>query len=179
MSSPSRKDEVSFADQFLLDKKTLYGPPPEFGLKQNSRRKKGDSSWEAIWPIANSMNVAESGQLRVLWTPASDKPFTIAVVYRSNCLFRLDFVSLTICHSNPLFSRGVGLPPMVCGPHFHSWDANRMHILSSAPLWELACREPLPAQIRRFDQAFPWLADKVNLILRPDQRQFGPPDQLV
>lgn len=45
--------------------------------------------------------------------------------------------------------------------------------------WELPCREPLPAQIRRFEQAFPWLADRMNLKLTAEQRTFDIPRQLV
>jgi len=178
MSSFGRKDEVAAADRFLSDKKSLHGPPPEFGLKQNSRRKKGESAWEAIWPVANSLGIVESGQIRVVSTPASDKPFTIAIVFRGNCLARLDFVAQTICHGNPLFGSTLGLQPTVCGPHFHDWGVNKEHVARNQ-IWDLPCREALPAQVRRFEQAFPWFADKVNVILSPDQRRFGPPEQLV
>jgi len=175
MAVSNRKIEVTLADEFLADAKSLFGAPPEFGPKRVG--KKG-SLWEAIWPIANSIGIVESGQLRIVFTPASDKPFTISLVFRGNSISRIDFVADTICHSNPLFARCFELPPNVCGPHFHSWGHNREHILLNQS-WELPCREPLPTRIHRFDQAFPWFAEKVNLTLSPDQRQFCPPRELV
>jgi hypothetical protein len=179
MSGANRKDDVMLADQFLADVKSLSGAPPEFGPKQNNRRRsRKESFWEAVWPIANSIGIIESGQLRVIVAPASDKPFTIAIVFRGNCLYRLDFVANTICHSNPPFARLLDLPASVCGPHCHPWEVNREHVLSDQ-LWELPCREPLPLRIRRFDQALPWLAEKIKLVLTPGQREFGPPDELV
>lgn len=120
----------------------------------------------------------ESGELRVTHAPASDKPFSILLIFRSQCISRLDFVSDTICHANPIWARRLGVPPDVCGPHLHPWDLNRAHVLAQAR-WELPCRIPLPPQIRRFDQAFPWFADQVSLVLTPGDRTFDLPRQLV
>ena len=68
--------------------------------------------------------------------------------------------------------------PREFAAHFHSWEHNRFHVLTDEE-WELPCREPLPPQVRKFDQAFPWLAARINLVLTPDQRRFEPPAQLL
>ncbi len=82
------------------------------------------------------------------------------------------------CEQNPLWAQALGLPPRVCGPHFHTWQHNRLQVLRRER-WELPCREALPPQVRRFEQAFPWLADKMNLVLTPEHREFEVPAELV
>jgi hypothetical protein len=44
-------------------------------------------------------------------------------------------------------------------------------------IWELPCRRPLAPQIRKLPQAIPWLAERINLTLNPDQRGFDVPPQ--
>jgi hypothetical protein len=133
--------------------------------------------WEAVWPIANSAGVVENGQLRVNYAPASDKLFSLSVIFRGQPLFRLDHVARTICHNNPQWGAGYDLPPSVCGPHYHPWNPNREEVLRQHD-WDLPFRLPLPSRIHRFDQALPWMADEVNLVLTPDQRAFGLPEEL-
>jgi hypothetical protein len=82
------------------------------------------------------------------------------------------------CEFNPIWAADLGLPPRVCGPHFHDWQHNRHHVLRSER-WELPCREALPPQVQRFEQAFPYLAAKMNLVLTPEQRGFDVPAELV
>lgn len=175
MAISTRALEVSLVDQFLADQKALFGNPPEFGGK---RRGKQSSSWEAIWPIANSLGIVESGQLRIVMAPSTDKPLTIAIIFNGNCIFRVDFVSDTIGHLNPWWAQSKGLPPRVSGPHVHEWAANREHWLEQAGR-DIPCRSGLPPQIRRFDQALPWLAERTNLVLTPEQRQFQLPANLL
>ena len=99
------------------------------------------------------------------------------MIFRDQCLFRLDFVVATVCHNNPQWAAAYDMPPMVCGPHFHPWNANRDEVLRQQ-VWELPFRAPLPTRIHRFDQALPWMAAEVKLILTSEQREFGPPREL-
>lgn len=43
----------------------------------------------------------------------------------------------------------------------------------------MPAREPLPVQVRKFEQAFPWLAQRINLVLSSEQREFELPSSLV
>lgn len=175
MAVTGRSDDVLLADAFLTQEKMLSGAPPEFGPKANGKR---GAIWDATWPIANASGVVESSALRVNYAPASSKPFSIVLVFREQCITRLDFVGEAICHSNPHWARSFGVEPVVYGPHVHPWNMNRAHVLRQ-PVWDLPCRVPLPPQIRRFSQAFPWFADQVNLKLRPEDREFDLPLELV
>lgn len=170
-----REEQVKLVDAFLAEAKIFSGAPPEFGPT-----KKGHSGpmRTATWPIADNRGVIQSGKLNVNYSPSSNKPFTLAVVFREECVTRLDFVDQLTCHSNPLWGRNFGLPPLVCGPHLHPWDTNRGAILDGGP-WELKARVALQPQIRRFEQAFLWLAEHVNLTLTDEQRLFALPPELV
>ncbi|MGB7974498.1 MAG: hypothetical protein WCF81_09145 [Roseiarcus sp.] len=170
----ARIDEIEAVDRFIASDKRLSGAAPEFGPRSNSN---DGSSWEAVWPIANPDGVVETGQVRVRSSPASDKPFSIVLIFQDNCVFRVDFVDKSICHINPLSAVSAGLPPLVCGPHCHTWDANRVHLMGAGD-WELRLREPLAPQIRKFEQAFVWFAQQVNISLLPRDRLFELPAEL-
>lgn len=178
MSGAAFEHEVALVDAFLAQEKFLSGSPPEFGLKPYGSK---GSVWDATWPISDSDGVVESGKLCINYQPASDEPFTIVLVFRRRGITRLDFTAQSMCHQNPHWGAGLGVPAEVCGPHIHSWRLNRDYVLSlpsSAQSWTLPCREPIQPQIRRFDQAFPWFADQINLTLSPDQRRFDIPKDL-
>jgi len=174
MAVSGRAQDIALVDAFLARPKILSGAPPEFGPKPRGK----EASWEAAWPVANIDGIVEAGSVRVRYAPASAEPFSILLVYREQCVYRLDHVEEDVRHSNPYWGRALEAPAMVCGPHVHTWALNRDHVLRQDS-WEIPCRLPLQQQIRRFDQAFPWFADQVNLALRPDERNFDLPHELV
>ena len=58
--------DVAAVDRFLAERKTLSGPPPEFGPSGHVRGKGGKGGheeWQAKWPIANSLGVVTTGHL--------------------------------------------------------------------------------------------------------------------
>jgi hypothetical protein len=168
--------EIAAVDAFFADTpKSLAGPPPEFGVGNFYRG--GAYEWRANWPIADSLGIIGPGALRAIVRPGQALGPSISVIFNRQAVARLNFVPARECESNPLWAAAVGLPPRVCGPHFHAWEHNRFHVLETEE-WQLPCREPLPAKIHKFDQAFPWLAARINLVLTPDQRRFEPPPQL-
>ena len=169
--------DVAAVDAFLADTpKSLFGPPPEFGVGPFHRS--GGYEWCANWPIADSLSVAISAALRMVIRPGTGIGPSLSIIFNRQAVARLDFVPIDDCESNPPWGSGLGLSPRVCGPHYHAWEHNRSHVLLTGE-WELPCREPLPPQLRKFEQAFPWLADRINLVLTSNQRRFEPPPQLL
>jgi hypothetical protein len=157
--------DVAAADSFWADNpKTLAGPPPEFGV--SSFYRDGEYAREAVWPIADSLGIVTAAQLRFVVRPGLQLGPSVSVIFNRQAIARLDFVPPQECESNPIWAEPLGLPAMVCGPHFHGWEYNRPNVLSRERL-ALPCRESLPVQIRRFEQAF------------PDQRSFDVPAELV
>jgi hypothetical protein len=171
MRAAARLAEVEAVDRFLAAEKHLYGAPPEFGPTNFQRKRQAE--WGAVWPIADEFGVVTSGQLRIVTRPGLEPRVTINVIFRNQNVGRLDFVPATECEDNPFWAVG-DIPRRVCGPHFHGWETNREHVLRGE-IWEMPCREPLPPQVRRFEQALPWLADHINLVLTPEQRMFDVP----
>ena len=175
MTTKSLQTEVDLVDAFLRERKQLHGAPPEFGEK-----KRGGATrriWEAAWPISDSVGVVAGGELRLNLSPASDKPFSLSVIYRDNCIYRLDYVDKTISHLNPVWAAKLNVEPRVFGPHVHDWFMNRQHILETGN-WNLDCRMPIPDEIEDYQLALPWLAEKINLTLGPTSRSFALPEVL-
>ncbi|MGG3812351.1 hypothetical protein ABEV34_11965 [Methylorubrum rhodesianum] len=163
-------------DAFLADPKTLYGDPPEFGPTNFHRN--SFAEWQANWALADSIGSTDDGQIRFVARPYG--LFSISVIFKSLNVARLDFEDPNVCEANPHWARGLGVAPRVCGPHFHRWTLNRQHVLVlGAGICELPAREALSPQIRRFEQAFAWLAEQVNVTLLPEQRLFELPVTLV
>lgn len=171
MATPA---EVAAVDTFLASPKHLYGAPPEFGPTNFHR--KGLPEWQAVWPMADEDGVLTGAELRVVARPG---PFpSLSVIWSGQAVTRLDICAETECKPNPLWAGALGALPQVCGPHLHSWELNRGHNLNITG-WEIPCREPLQPQIRRFEQAFPWLMDRINVALTPEQRVFDTPANLL
>lgn len=168
MHFANRLAEIQQIDRFLSDEKRLYGAPPEFGPSNFHRRR--NPEWTAVWPVEGSSGAVDVGQLRIVVRLGEERP-SIALTFRGQCITRLDFVPADECEDNPPFAVKYGLPSRVCGPHIHPWETNRNH-LTEHELWDLPLREPLPPQIRRFEQAFPWFADRIKLTLKPEDRKF-------
>jgi hypothetical protein len=166
--------DIAVVDAFLADPKTLAGSPPEFGPSGFHRR--GNNEWAATWPLRGSHGVVETGQLR--FVAGGFGLFSISLLFKSQAISRLDYEDESNCESNPPWAQPLMLPAVVCGPHFHSWLHNRGHVLASGQ-WTLPAREALPVQVRRFEQAFPWLAERINLVLSHEERQFELPSSLV
>jgi hypothetical protein len=176
MSMAGRQEDVELADVFFAKRKYLSGSPPEFGPRVGERTQEG--GLRADWPLADADGISLGADVTFNYAPASRKPFTICLIFRDRPVFRVDFVDANECHNNPHWGEKFGLDPMVCGPHAHPWHMNRDHILRQ-DRWYLDCRYPLQAQIRRFDQAFPWFADQVNLELGEEGRSFRLPQTLI
>lgn len=174
MRSKTRITEIESVDLFLQEEKHLSGPPPEFGATVFHRHGRYETA--AIWPVADRHGIVTSGQIRFVLRDHVER--SVSLIFAGQAITRLDLVAPDICEPNPDWARSFGLPGIVCGHHCHSWDHNRDHVLSQ-PTWDLPCREPLPPQVRRFDQAWPWLAQKINLVLTREQREFELPADLL
>lgn len=167
-------DVLEAVERSLSAEKYLYGEPPEFG--PTALQRKGTIS-EASWPLVDGDGILTQGHLRLILCVGGG--FTICVIFAGQCVVRLDFTDALQCHPNPHWAWQLGLPALVCGPHIHRWSDNKSEVLNSGKTWDLPCRAPLPPQIRRFDQAFPWLASEINLVLSPEQREFELPAQFA
>jgi hypothetical protein len=99
--------DVVAADAFWADTpKTLSGPPPEFGVSTFNRE--GQYEREAVWPIADSLGIVTTGQLRFVVRPSLQLGPSISLVFNGWSVARLDFVPPNECEVNPFASLGAG-----------------------------------------------------------------------
>jgi hypothetical protein len=170
MVPASRAFDVKAVDAFLDEKgKLLQGAPPTWIPGRDG------IELMAIWNIEDSLGIVRA-HLRFRVDPQSRSYPSVSLIFRNNQVWRIDLAELTLCKPNPVWARSVGAPSTVCGSHSHGWPDNREHILSQE-MWELPCRQPIAPQIRRLPHAVPWLAERINLTLSPDQRDFDVPPQ--
>jgi hypothetical protein len=164
-----RDEDLLEVDAFLASPKTLIGPPPEWGPSSRT------NDLETRWHIQE-----ESGLIRAHFRfrcPKSDRASpSVSLILNNQPIWRVDFASEEVSKLNMHDAHELGLPGMVCGSHCHTWSDNREW--SRLNGWgQLPYRRPLKPQVRRLDQAYPWLAAQVNVTLEPNQRMFGAPPQ--
>jgi hypothetical protein len=164
--------DIAEIDAFLAEAKTLQKLSEGIPRWEDGARK-GELS--ATWSIVDSVGLIRA-QLRFRCPRHSPQYSSVSVIYKGNPITRLDLVPPEECKPNPPTAQELGLPPRVCGPHWHPWQFNRNYI-EKAGFGSLPHREPLPAQVRRLPQATLWLGDRINLLIAPDQRDFDIPPQ--
>ena len=100
--------------------------------------------------------------------------FCIGILFGRPIVCRLDF-NLEAVHGNNFAPPGLGLPSLVKGPHWHSWEINRPLFVSVSSYTKLKCAVPLDAGIRKFDPALRWYCGKRNIEL--NQHQIALPER--
>lgn len=161
--------DVQEVDDFLARPKSLSGDPPQWKIAARQVQ------LSAQWIMLNDLGIAV-GKLR--FNRARDQTtFDGAVVIFRECpIWRVDLEPAWRCEHNPPGASALGLEPIVCGPHEHEWPDNRNHVASTG-VCELPYRRKLQPKIRRFHQLLPYLCDRINLRLEPQQRSFDHPPQ--
>jgi hypothetical protein len=162
--------DIGEIDAFLAEPKTLLGKLPEW--KPNEFR---PGEYENTWAVADSLGIVRSA-LRFRFSPALRAYPSVSLVHRNHLIWRIDLVPPDECKFNPPTAAGLGLPPQVCGPHWHSWSDNRAYV-SDHGFGAMPFRRPIAPQIRRIEQAVHMLAGEIALEILPEQRGFDVPPQ--
>jgi hypothetical protein len=170
--STAHEFDVSQVDDFLGSEKVLEDAMPPW---QASSR---PGELQAIWNIEDTLGVRAHLRFRIYETEPTLP--SVSLIFRRNAVARLDIEASTVSHPNPPWAEQLGLPAEVYGSHFHSWDDNRDHILRTG-LWELPARRAVEPALRRVPQMLPWIADRLGIIITPEQRAFDlpPKEQLL
>lgn len=159
--------ELHAVDTFLAAPKRLEGGPPEW--RQNER----PDDMTANWNVVDDMDVV-SAQLRFRLSRLAREYPSVSLIFRGNCIWRLDLCRPTQMKFNPPWATKLGLPPSFLGSHCHTWADNRDHVAMSG-VWNLAARRPVEPALRRVEQMLPWFAGQVGIQLEAEQRRFDAP----
>jgi hypothetical protein len=171
MAHDSGDREVRGVQEFLAESKTLQGKLPLWAPTPHRHRE-----LSATWAIVDSLGV-ERAELRFRCLSASRQFPSVSVIFRHQPIWRVDLVPLDECKWNPHWAQDFGVPARICGSHCHGWPDNEAHILKIYPEWELPCRRPLPAQVRRLPQALLWIGEQIGVTLTKGQHGFDVPPQ--
>lgn len=158
---------VAEISDFLDESKTLSGQPPPWVDGSRSHE------MQASWPIIDSLGAVNARLLFKLPRNRFHAP-TLQIIYNDKPICRLDIEPDGPRKGNPVWAARLGLPAQVSGNHFHAWENNKDHILRTGE-WTLPAREPVEAALRRPGQMLPWLCDRCNIEITPDQREFDIP----
>jgi len=93
-------------------------------------------------------------------------PAATTLKFRAGILFpgavcRLDYTDET--HPNSLSVPADGLPPIVVGPHYHSWRANRRFCRGNSLPAKLHNAESFVNQARTFDSILRWFCGDTRI----------------
>lgn len=159
-------------DAFLVAPKSLSDGLPHWAESHIPGR------WTAAWPIQDSDGIFTEGT-RLVFTGRRDDPtqLSVSLLWRNERVQAVDLVPERICKMNPPNAGSLfGLPPQVCGSHFHEWKHNR-HLVPELGLGRLPYRCPSPRLLTRLPHALAALAQAVNLTLTAEQASFDVPTQ--
>lgn len=161
--------DVSAVDDFLARPKTLKGDPPIWSVSART------AELSAIWSISDDLGV-EAGHLRFKFPRGTRGSVSVSVIFGGDPIWRVDLAAIHECKFNLHDAYMYGLPSKVCGPHEHAWPDNRDYVMING-FSQLPYRRPIEAQLRRTGQLLPWIADRIGIILEPEQRAFDDPAQ--
>ncbi len=164
---PTNLDFLSVVDKMMAASKLVAVPdsPPEWSKAWSEREP------QAKLPLVIDGEVGLA-QLLVVGRPDSpDLQFRLGILM-FGCICRLDYTDEW--HANSYAEGSDGLPPLVKGPHYHSWPRNRRFFrgLTAAP----ALRNAEPFEMMpSFDSALRWFCAETNILPLPHDHRIQLP----
>lgn len=130
------------------------------------------------WPLLVGTSISDAFLNLMYWPNSPEPKFGIGLNYRVQ-IARLDFAPNHEWHDNPINRARLLGGARIYGPHYHSWEDNR-HLATAAALSrELTCARQLPAQIKRWDQAFRWFCGEVGIVIEAEVVEPPPRSSLL
>jgi hypothetical protein len=167
-------DMVAAVDAFMASPKRIIGGDiaPTWGPGYN------DHEEVMKYPLEVGGEQLGSQLMVVCFPHQRDLKFRIGILF-SGMICRLDFTDET--HSNTLDGVGMGLPPIVRGPHYHSWPLNKRFFRGVTKAPELHDAAPYQEPARTFDAVLRWFCTDTNIMSLPAGHRIELPalDRLV
>jgi len=113
------------------------------------------------WAVMLNGEVASAVVINAFHTEKQPS-FGLVLVYFDRPVWRIDY-RLEQTHTNS-FLRGNGLPALVFGPHYHSWEDNEHLATTIGGIPDkLKIAAPLPSNVRGYENCFRWFCDCVKI----------------
>jgi hypothetical protein len=114
----------------------------------------------ASFPIEINGEAPQAARFEVIGFPqAAQLKFRLILCYNA-CIARLDYTDET--HANTQRIETDRIPPLLTGPHYHSWPLNRRFFQGASKAPELHNAKPFLMQAR-FDSILRWFCDEMNI----------------
>ncbi len=153
----AEKNELLRAlDAFVLEPKRIIGATAPYSWGP------GYSSVERMveFPLEYRGEGDKAARLVLVGFPtARELKFRISLCYNA-AICRFDYTDET--HPNVLKLINDNLPPLVKGPHFHSWEINRRFFRGAATVPRLELAEPF-SEPGGFDSLLRWFCSRTNI----------------
>ena len=161
---PTHADLLVAIDAFMNAPKRILGTDvaPTWGPGFTSHER------EMKYPIEVDGEASGAKLMIVSFPMASALKFRLGLTLPAMAC-RLDYTDET--HPNSLEGIKAGLPPVVTGPHYHSWTLNRRFFRGSLTPPKLHDAVPFLIQAHTFDAILRWFCSDVQIDgLPPDHR---------
>lgn len=163
-----KKDLLDALDAFVAEPKRIIGAVAHYSWGP------GYSAPErmAEFPLEYRGEGDKAARLTLVGFPAArELKFRISLCYNA-AVCRLDYTDET--HPNVLRLPSDNLPPLVKGPHFHSWEINRRFFKGASTVPRLELAEPF-TEPGGFDSLLRWFCSRTNIEQPPGGHYIGLP----
>jgi hypothetical protein len=156
----SKHSVADLVDELLTASKSLSGIP----IWTNGNRQE---ELRFSWPVLIEDELHGCYVAATAYPDSRETRFTISLVFRGICIWRVDYEHEHKRHTNPA-DRIVALGcAVVAGRGFHAWSDNR-HLATFAGLpKEMKCARPLPENIRGWENTFRWFCGETRIAQPP------------
>jgi hypothetical protein len=153
---------VSAADLAAAVEAFVAAPKRIHGADQSYEWRQGYSQYErqVSFPIEINGELPEAARLLIVGFPQSrDMKFRLCLCFNA-AICRLDYTDET--HPNSQRIPADGVPPIVQGPHYHSWPLNRRFFKGVSKAPELYNAATFAMQ-SSFDSILRWFCHDMNI----------------
>lgn len=146
-----------FVDIVLASTKSLEGIPSwERGARSHDRR--------LVWVVLVEGQSAECALTATAYPEMGERRFTISLVVKQRCVWRLDYDPIDTEHINPPDRLKIpGIPPHIRGQLFHSWEDNSYLASKTRLPNQLYCAKELPINVRGWENSFRWFCGQTQI----------------
>lgn len=165
-------DELRIAtiDQYLQNEaKVLDGFQPHWTYHP------GYKDHQISWQILEEDSGLIRSRLQLRMPEQNSQFCSISLLYQGNAVCRIDLDSTDVCKQNPVWAARQNLPPLVCGPHIHTWGDNKGYILDNG-VWDIPARRGINQKIDGIEDMFFWFCEHINVRIQRHNTPLLLPD---
>ena len=174
MMSAQVDDFVALYDAVMAAPKRIRGTnsPPVWGPGFTPHER------QMLYPLEIGGELSGSQLMVICFPRERGLKFRLGILH-GGLICRLDYTDET--HPNSLGGQASGLPPVVTGPHYHSWPLNRRFFHGATKPSRLHDAAPYDGSGRSFDAVLRWFCADTMIRSPPANHriELPPPDTFL